>query len=164
MYTWVIRTAPIYALVLAALASCAGDDDAPPSGCTPNMSSLSLGLSGSTNDPCGSRASLVASPCNPDMKLIAYATCNAQGTGWITDPATGSVQCGCMACGNGQVDTIPAYSYKEECDGLAPITTTCAQLVGNGSTGAVRCTNSCTFDKTMCTAPMTMPVGGSTGG
>jgi hypothetical protein len=163
MYTWVLRTAPFCVFVLAALASCAGDDDAPPAGCTPNMSSLSMGLSGSSNDPCGSRASLTMSPCNPDKKLIAYATCNAQGTGWITDPATGSVQCGCMACGNGQVDMIPEFNYREECDGLGAVQATCAQLVGNGSTGTVRCTNSCTFDKTMCTPPSNMMTG-ATGG
>lgn len=169
MYTRVIRTAPIYVFVLpallVALAGCAGDDDAASTGCTPNMSSLSLGLSGSSNDPCGTRESLVMSPCNPDMKLFAYATCNAQGTGWVTDPTSGSVQCGCMACGNNQVDVIAAYNYTEQCDGSAPITATCASLVGQGSTGMVRCSTSCTFDKSMCTPPVTtMPMGGNTGG
>ena len=168
MYTWVIRTAPICALVLAAM-SCAGDDDAPASSgsCTPNMSSLSLGLAMGSNDPCGPPPP--GSSCDPTKGHIAYATCDATGkwiTAKVTDPQTGmpkdsgSIECKCMTCGNKQVEPV----YGEECEmGLSLGTATCATLVGTGSTGTVSCDANCKYVKTGCTAATPSVVGGSGG-
>jgi hypothetical protein len=166
MYTRVIRTAPLCTFVLIALVGCAGDDDDKPSPkdiCTPNMSSLSLGMAMSSDDPCGPQPA--GSVCDPAKGHIAFATCDPTGH-WIKakDMATGmptkSIQCDCMTCGNNVVES----NYGEQCEPKLAPSTTCAALTGNPmSTGTVSCTAACTY-MMMCTSPAPAAVRPSNGG
>ena len=161
MYTWVLRTAAICTFVLPVIAGCAGDDDAPPGPadtCTPNMSSLSLGMAMSAQDPCGPQKA--GSVCDPAKGHIAYAMCGADGKG-VKDPVSKtSVKCDCMTCGNRIVESI----YGEQCEAMAPLPT-CADLTGNKmSTGVVSCSPTCTLvGANTCTRPTPPPVGGNGG-
>jgi hypothetical protein len=165
MYTWVLRTAAICLAVLPAIASCAGDDDAPPAStvndsCTPNMSSLSLGMAMSADDPCGPQPA--GSPCDPAKGHIAYAMCGADGK-WAKDPMKQtSIKCDCMTCGNRVVESI----YGEQCEPnqTTPMPT-CAQMTGKAaSTGTITCSPSCAL-QVNCTnpTPPPPPQGGSGG-
>ncbi len=70
--------------------------------------------------------------------------CNLSCTGYDTTNCTAAV-----TCGNSRVDA------GEVCDGTILKGATCESVLGSGSTGAIRCNNTCDgYDTTNCSAPV----------
>jgi hypothetical protein len=119
------------------------------------MSSLSLGMAMSTQDPCGPQPA--GSVCDPAKGHIAYAMCGVDGK-WVKDPVKkSSIKCDCMTCGNRMVESI----YGEQCEPTMPLPS-CADMTGNRlSTGTISCSPSCVMIPN-CTTPV-VPQGGAGG-
>ena len=79
-------------------------------------------------------------------KVVGYGsrgtlTCKANCTGYDTTQCTQEVK-----CGNGKLDP------GEKCDGTLLNNATCSSLVGYGSTGALKCNDTCSgYDTSACT-------------
>ena len=115
------------------------------------------------NAQCGNNVREAPEVC--DGTNLVSQTCATQvGTG-----STGTLRCpaNCMAFNTSQnFDTSQCTASTggsaqcgnnirestESCDGTDLAGQTCASNVGTGSTGALNCTSSCTFNTTLCTA------------
>jgi hypothetical protein len=84
----------------------------------------------------------------------ADASTGSSTTGTATEtPTTGTPtgsESGGELCGNGMVDP------GEDCDGDAPITSTCAELDDAFTGGTLGCAANCSFDTTDCEVDQTM--------
>lgn len=134
----------------AGAAGAAGKGGAGGGGAGGNAGSSGKGGS----NQCGDSAVQVGEECdgaNLVNQTCATVTQNKLPLGTLKCSATCKFDTsGCSSpCGNGQIDT------GEECDGATvPSASTCATLVGTGSTGTVGCTAACKFDVAKCTPPV----------
>jgi hypothetical protein len=124
------------------------------SNCTVGQASVPRGA----GDPCKQDGTACAA-----MQGTGKAMCQANGT-WgqcvcdlpkaaATAPTVGTQASAVASCGN-----LVVEPPGEQCEANM-INTSCAALMGTGSTGTVACKN-CKFDMSACTAMMT-PMGGS---
>jgi hypothetical protein len=158
MYTWVTRTAVLCALVLPALASCAGDDDdigSSMSGakCMPGL--MSTSFVGGMMDPCPQD---MADPATgkiicPSSMYMAVSQCMPDGK-W-------QYPCQCIdkpaMCGDGK------RTGNEACEGADVNGMNCAKVMGGNATGTLACSPSCTLVTTGCTQGPPPNTGGNGG-